>query len=158
MSDVRVESTADNGHLLFSVDFPNVPTSRRSTSHKDQEVEDMQTRPNESRLIPYWQNGSCKAGEDTGVVSLLLFWGMLELGVGMIAICLPTLRPLFAGWSPESIIRSIRSAIFLRSVHSGGSKGSKGSTGRTSLGRGVKGTHTKVRWAVLFQNLEVKES
>lgn len=48
-----------------------------------------------------------------------MFWGMVELGVGMIAICLPALRPLFHGWSAESIIRSIRSAISLRSVRSG---------------------------------------
>ena len=68
------------------------------------------------------------ATDDIGVVSLLLFWGMVELGVGMIAICLPTLRPLFRGWSPESIIRSIRSALSLRSIHSGGS--SARSTGR----------------------------
>ena len=53
---------------------------------------------------------------------------MVELGVGMIAICLPTLRPLFRGWSPESIIRSIRSALSLNSIHSGGSNARK-STG-----------------------------
>ena len=47
---------------------------------------------------------------------------MLELGVGMIAICLPTLRPLFRDWSPESLIRSIRSALSLQSIHSGGSR------------------------------------
>ena len=81
---------------------------------------------------------------------------MVELGVGMIAICLPTLRPLFAGWSPESIIRSIRSAISLRSFHSGGSKGSKGSAGKASLGRGTKGTHTKVRPTTLYPDLQVK--
>lgn len=84
------------------------------------------------------------ATDDIGVVSLLLFWGMVELGVGMIAICLPTLRPLFAGWSPESIIRSIRSAISLRSIQSGGSKASKGSARKS-----VKGTHNKVRSLVL---------
>ena len=63
--------------------------------------------------------------DDLGIVSLLLFWGMVELGVGMIAICLPTFRPIFKGWSPESIVRSVRSIISLRSVsshHSGGSK------------------------------------
>ena len=70
------------------------------------------------------------ATDDIGVVSLLLFWGMVELGVGMIAICLPTLRPLFRGWSPESLIRSIRSALSMRSAHSGGSSGKK-STGRS---------------------------
>lgn len=71
------------------------------------------------------------ATDDIGVVSLLLFWGMVELGVGMIAICLPTLRPLFRGWSPESIIRSIRSALSLRSIRSDGS-------GARSIGRPAK--------------------
>ena len=57
---------------------------------------------------------------------------MVELGVGIIAICLPTLRPLFRGWSPESILRSIRSALSLRSLNSGGS------SARRSPGRSAK--------------------
>ena len=56
---------------------------------------------------------------------------MVELGVGIIAICLPTLRPLFRGWSPESILRSIRSALSLRSLNSGGS-GARRSPGRSA--------------------------
>ena len=56
---------------------------------------------------------------------------MVELGVGMVAICLPTLRPLFRSWSPESIIRSIRSALSLRSIHSDGSSPRR-STGRSA--------------------------
>ena len=71
------------------------------------------------------------ATDDIGVVSLLLFWGMVELGVGIIAICLPTLRPLFRGFSPESILRSIRSALSLRSIHSG-SSGARRSPGRSA--------------------------
>ena len=53
-----------------------------------------------------------------GVVSILLFWAMMEMGVAMIAVCLPTLRPLFRNWSLESIIRSVRSAVSLRSMGS----------------------------------------
>lgn len=52
-----------------------------------------------------------------GVASILLFWGMMEMGVGMIAVCLPTLRPFFRNWSLESIVRSFRS-ISLRSIES----------------------------------------
>ena len=48
-----------------------------------------------------------------------MFWGMLEIGIAMVAACLPVLRPLFQGWSPESIIRSFRSQISLRSIGSG---------------------------------------
>lgn len=55
----------------------------------------------------------------TGIVSILMFWGMLEVGIALVAACLPVLRPLFQGWSPESIIRSLRSQISLRSVGSG---------------------------------------
>ncbi|KAL8704394.1 MAG: hypothetical protein Q9225_008089 [Loekoesia sp. 1 TL-2023] len=54
----------------------------------------------------------------SGIVSILMFWGMLEIGVAIIASCLPTLRPLFQGWSPESIIASIRSKISLPSIGS----------------------------------------
>ena len=56
---------------------------------------------------------------------------MVELGVGIIAICLPTLRPLFRGWSPESILRNITSALSLRSLHSSGS-GARRSPGRSA--------------------------
>ena len=48
-----------------------------------------------------------------------MFWGMLEIGIAMVAACLPVLRPLFQGWSPESIIRSFRSQLSLRSIGSG---------------------------------------
>lgn len=37
----------------------------------------------------------------------------------MIAICFSTLLPIFSNWSLESIVRSIRSAISLRSVGPG---------------------------------------
>ena len=49
-----------------------------------------------------------------------MFWGFLETGVAIVAACLPMLRPLFKSWSLESAIRSIRSAISLRSMSSRG--------------------------------------
>ncbi|CAK3814333.1 Hypothetical predicted protein [Lecanosticta acicola] len=48
-----------------------------------------------------------------GIVSLMVFWGMLELGVGMIAICLPTLRPLLKGANVQYMMYSLRSLISL---------------------------------------------
>lgn len=62
---------------------------------------------------------------------------MVELGVGMIAICLPSLRPLFAGWSAESIIRSLRSRLSLRSVntsHSGKDCADRLGSGSSTVG------------------------
>ena len=52
------------------------------------------------------------------VVSLALFWAMIQMGVALVTACLPTLRPLFDGVSPESIIQSIRSNLSLSSLRS----------------------------------------
>jgi len=47
-----------------------------------------------------------------------LYWSMVEVGVGLLAVCLPTIRFLFRGLSPESVINSIRSAFSLHSLRS----------------------------------------
>lgn len=52
------------------------------------------------------------------VVGLMLFWPMVQMGVALVAACLPTLRPLFDGFSPESVIHSIRSNLSLSSLRS----------------------------------------
>jgi len=62
--------------------------------------------------------GGVPSDDDIGVVSLLMFWSMLELGIAMIASCLPILRPLFNNFSPESVINSVRSALSLHSLGS----------------------------------------
>ena len=76
-----------------------------------------------------------------GIVSILMFWGMLEIGIAMVAACLPVLRPLFQGWSPESIIRSFRSQISLKSIGSGNkaSINAKGSAHRTESETAITG-------------------
>lgn len=52
------------------------------------------------------------------VVGLILFWPMIQMGVALVAACLPTLRPLFHGLSPESVIQSVRSNLSLSSLRS----------------------------------------
>ncbi|ESZ99047.1 hypothetical protein SBOR_0581 [Sclerotinia borealis F-4128] len=62
-------------------------------------------------------------GEETNV----MLWGYVEAGVGIIAACLPTLRPLLNSRMPESIVNSVRSKLSLASVRSrDNSKGSRG--------------------------------
>ena len=64
-----------------------------------------------------------------------MLWTSIEPTLGVIGACLPTLRPLFSGVSPESVIRSIRSQISLHSIRStkGSPKGSpKGSRDASS--------------------------
>ncbi|KAI4146134.1 MAG: hypothetical protein LQ340_006035 [Diploschistes diacapsis] len=47
---------------------------------------------------------------------------MIESSLGILGACLPALRPIFRGFSPESVIRSIRSALSLDSLGSRHSK------------------------------------
>ena len=49
-------------------------------------------------------------------MSNVVVWSMVEAGVAVIAACLPTVRPLFLGKSPESLIGSIRSMLSLNSI------------------------------------------
>ena len=45
-----------------------------------------------------------------------MVWSYVEAGVAVIAACLPTIRPLFDGKSPESLLGSLRSMISLSSL------------------------------------------
>ena len=65
--------------------------------------------------------------DHSGLVSLGIFWSLLEIGVAVPVACLPTLRPLFRGFSLESVISGLRSMISLSSVHSQQRKKPQGS-------------------------------
>ena len=45
-----------------------------------------------------------------------MYWTVPETCIAVVCACLPTLRPIFIGMSPESVIGSIRSALSLRSL------------------------------------------
>lgn len=47
---------------------------------------------------------------------MLMFWGMLEIGVAMVAVCLPTLMPLFHGWTVEKFFQTLRTFFSLESL------------------------------------------
>lgn len=63
-----------------------------------------------------------------------MYWTIPETCIAVVGACLPTLRPLFYGWSPESIIGSVRSALSLNSHSSKRSKTSSVTTGRSRTG------------------------
>lgn len=48
-----------------------------------------------------------------------MFWGMVEVGVAMVTVNLPTFRPLVQALLPENILQSLRSALTLRLMGSG---------------------------------------
>lgn len=87
------------------------------------------------------------------VVGLMLFWPMVQMGVALVAACLPTLRPLFDGFSPESVIQSIRSTLSLSSlrskasfqyIKSNSSRTSNGPVGKTFPIEAVKQVETHI--------------
>lgn len=54
---------------------------------------------------------------------------MLETGISLVAVNLPSLWLLFTSVTPEKVIRSIRSVLSLGSLRSGGSSGANGYSG-----------------------------
>ncbi|KAF2750984.1 hypothetical protein M011DRAFT_455943 [Sporormia fimetaria CBS 119925] len=63
-----------------------------------------------------------------------MYWTIPETCIAVVGACLPTLRPLFRGWSPESVIGSIRSALSLSSNGSQRPHGLSSSKGQSHLG------------------------
>ncbi|APA08412.1 hypothetical protein sscle_03g031820 [Sclerotinia sclerotiorum 1980 UF-70] len=53
-----------------------------------------------------------------GVETNAMVWSYVEVGVGVVAACLPTLRPIFGSRTPESLVNSVRSAVTLNSLTS----------------------------------------
>ncbi|OKL55997.1 hypothetical protein UA08_08795 [Talaromyces atroroseus] len=53
-----------------------------------------------------------------GEESNVMVWGYIEASIGVIAACLPTLRPLMKARMPESIVNSARSKLSLNSLPS----------------------------------------
>ena len=45
-----------------------------------------------------------------------MYWTIPETCMAVVCACLPSLRPLFHGWSPESLVGSVRSAFSLHSL------------------------------------------
>jgi len=55
----------------------------------------------------------------------IFYWTIPESCIAVVAACLPTIRPVFRGWSAESIVASIRSIISLRSLDSQGNRSTR---------------------------------
>lgn len=63
----------------------------------------------------------------------MMFYTMIEMGIAVIAGCLPTIWPLINKMSLESMVQTVRSAFSLESLRESlgrGSTGSRGSRGR----------------------------
>ncbi|PHH90975.1 hypothetical protein CDD83_2045 [Cordyceps sp. RAO-2017] len=61
----------------------------------------------------------------TETQSRIMFYWILEMGIGLVAVNLPSIWMVFASVAPEAILRSIRSVVSLASIGSNGSKRSR---------------------------------
>ena len=52
------------------------------------------------------------------MVTLGLYWALVEAGLALIAACLPSLSPLFTGATYDSVVRRVHSALSLQSLRS----------------------------------------
>ncbi len=80
---------------------------------------------------PPFSEKDCADPVRADYVAQTSYWTLIEASLAIVSACLPTLRPLFHGFSPESVVRSFRSAMSLGSVgmtHSVGSKQSHASS------------------------------
>lgn len=67
-------------------------------------------------------------------LSRLLFFMVLEIGVGLVAVCLPSIWMVFSTMAPEAFLRSVHSLVSLASNGTRGSRGSKALRGHSRKG------------------------
>jgi hypothetical protein len=88
----------------------------------------------------------------TDYLTPIVYWPMIEAALGVIAACLPTLRPLFKGWSVEDFLANMKSTFTLRSTTASSTWKSKGSTrsDEESLGSSSGGHLYKPRYVLCY--------
>ncbi|KAI1843549.1 hypothetical protein JX266_010182 [Neoarthrinium moseri] len=67
-----------------------------------------------------------KTADGIGLLTTLMFWSMVEMGIAVVAGCLPTIWPLISKISVEEMVRSVRSALSLESLRDLARVSSKG--------------------------------
>ena len=74
------------------------------------------------------------------MITDVVVWSQVEVGVAVIAACLPTLRPLFHGNSPETLMGSIRSMLSLSSSGRAQRISERRGSDSEALASGISGT------------------
>lgn len=100
---------------------------------------------NAGSMLPV-QIGVADQTESTEAVTRAFFYTMLETGISLVAVNLPSLWLLFTSVTPEKVIRSIRSVLSLASLRSGGSGGD--STHEPKKPYGNRGSTADIRPSV----------
>ncbi|KUI73105.1 hypothetical protein VM1G_09143 [Cytospora mali] len=64
-----------------------------------------------------------------GHLTTMMFWSMIEMGIAIVAGCLPTIWPLISKVSLENMVRTVRSVLSLESLRESSGKSSKNRSG-----------------------------
>ncbi|KAI8965299.1 hypothetical protein F5Y11DRAFT_313576 [Daldinia sp. FL1419] len=79
-------------------------------------------------------NNPYQNADGIGHLTTEIYWSMIEMGISVVAACLPTLSPLFSKVSLESMVRSVRSIVSLESFTRSVSSNSRRRAGLNSGG------------------------
>ncbi|KAL2043609.1 hypothetical protein N7G274_003916 [Stereocaulon virgatum] len=87
-------------------------------------------------------------------ITAISYWSMIEAGLAVIAVCLPTLQTLLTRGSVQSLVASVRSAISLRSMRLHSSHGSRNfRTGQNSYSE-MPGVESGAEDIIALTNVE----
>lgn len=73
-----------------------------------------------SRRTKYCKIDPYQNADGIGHLTTEIWWSMIEMGISVVAACLPTIGPFFGNLLPERVIQSIRSIFSLQSFSSRG--------------------------------------
>ena len=112
-----------------------------------------------ARLVFFYRAAADHHGADVAVnTAPTIYWSLVEASMAIVSATLPTLRPLFRGFSPESILGSIRSRISLQSMGRGGSGGSNDSKGSKGSKAGKTNKSTRSTYVKHTKDTDGEES
>lgn len=99
-----------------------------------------------ARIYFFYQSsdGFANAQDITYNIAPTLYWTVLEAAIAVICACLPTMRPLVAGISPEAILKQFASKISLLSGGGTGRFSSKGFSSKGFSSKTESGQHDSV--------------
>lgn len=64
-----------------------------------------------------------ETADGIGILTTMMFWSMIEMGVAVVAGCLPAIWPLVSNASLEGMLRTVRNVLSLESLRGSLSKG-----------------------------------
>ncbi|KAI0485071.1 hypothetical protein GGR56DRAFT_616728 [Xylariaceae sp. FL0804] len=79
-----------------------------------------------ARLVIFIQqtNDPYQNADGIGHLTTEMYWSMIEMGISVVAACLPAIWPLFGRVSLESMVHTVRSMLSLESLTPSGNRGS----------------------------------